>query len=227
MITVGPYTFSDTDADRTVGSHAVVWSLLTEGRDPAVVEHLAPVLTGDVAHDLPLVWDAWAAAGHAYRAAGALPQRVDGTVAALHRSDGGIPKTAVESVEVGWRGVVGDRQASRTHHGRPWQALCLWSTEVIDGFRSDGHPLAPGLAGENITVTGLPWPEVRPGVHIRVGGVLCCISSYAIPCKQNTGWFIDGQFMLMHHDRGPVSRVYATVVEPGHIRVGDPAVLEP
>jgi MOSC domain-containing protein YiiM len=133
----------------------------------------------------------------------------------------------VAEVEVDWRGVVGDRQASRTHHGRPWQALCLWSTEVIAGFRSEGHPIAPGLAGENVTVTGLPWAEVRPGVRLRVGEVLCCVSSYAIPCKQNTGWFKDGDFMVMHHDRGPVSRVYATVLEPGRIRVGDAAVLEP
>jgi len=224
---IGPYTFSDTDADRTVGNHDIVWRLLTQGRDPSVVEHLRPALTGNVAVDLPLVWQAWHDAGHAYRAAGALPSRTDGVVAALHRSDGGLPKTAVDAVEVGWRGVSGDRQASRMHHGRPWQALCLWSTEVIEAFRADGHPLAPGLAGENITVTGLPWPEVRPGVHVRVGEVLCCISSYAIPCKQNTAWFKDGQFMLMHHDRGPVSRVYATVVEPGSIRVGEPAILEP
>lgn len=227
MHRIGPYQFTETDAQRTVGSHTTVWDLLTEGRDPTVVEHLLPTLSGELAHDLPLVWAAWEAAGHAYRAAGALPPRTEGSVAALHRSDGGLPKTAVPEVDVDWRGVVGDRQASRTHHGRPWQALCLWSTEVIGQFRADGHPIAPGLAGENITVTGLPWAEVRPGVRLRVGEVLCCISSYAIPCKQNTGWFIDGDFMVMHHDRGPVSRVYATVVEPGRIRVGDAAVLEP
>jgi MOSC domain-containing protein YiiM len=31
----------------------------------------------------------------------------------------------------------------------------------------------------------------------------------------------------MHHDRGPVSRVYASVLEPGRITVGDAATLEP
>jgi hypothetical protein len=31
----------------------------------------------------------------------------------------------------------------------------------------------------------------------------------------------------MHHERGPVSRVYATVLQPGVIAVGDAAVLEP
>jgi MOSC domain-containing protein YiiM len=113
------------------------------------------------------------------------------------------------------------------HHGRPWQALCLWSLEVIDAFQAAGHPIAPGLAGENITVSGLHWPDVRPGVRIQIGEVLCEISSYAIPCSQNSGWFLDGEFTLMHHDRGPVSRVYATVLEPGRIATGDAAILEP
>ena len=31
----------------------------------------------------------------------------------------------------------------------------------------------------------------------------------------------------MHHERGPVSRIYARVLEPGEISVGDDAVLEP
>jgi MOSC domain-containing protein YiiM len=123
--------------------------------------------------------------------------------------------------------MAGDRQATRVHHGRPWQALCIWSSEVIDDFRRAGHPLAPGLAGENITICGLPWPEVRAGVRLRVGGVLCEVSAYALPCKSNTRWFIDGDYTVMHHELGPVSRVYATVLEPGVITTGDPAILEP
>jgi hypothetical protein len=31
----------------------------------------------------------------------------------------------------------------------------------------------------------------------------------------------------MHHERGPVSRVYATVLSGGEVRTGDPVVLEP
>jgi hypothetical protein len=57
--------------------------------------------------------------------------------------------------------------------------------------------------------------------------VLCVVSAYAIPCTHNRAWFIDGDFELMHHDRGPVSRVYATVLEPGSIATGESAVLEP
>ena len=227
MHTVGPYTFTDQDAQRTVAAHPIVWGLLADGRDASVLEPLAPVITGRLDEDLVAVWTAWQAAGPALRAAGQLPGTATGRVVQLNVSDGGLPKLPVPRAAIGWRGMEGDRQATRQHHGRPFQALCLWSQEVIDAFRADGHPLAPGLAGENVTVRGLPWPDVRPGVRLRVGTALCEVSAYAIPCSQNKAWFTDGRFDLMHHDRGPVSRVYATVLEPGEVATGDAVVLEP
>jgi MOSC domain-containing protein YiiM len=53
------------------------------------------------------------------------------------------------------------------------------------------------------------------------------VSAYAFPCKQNAAWFRDGNFMAMWAGNGPVSRLYATVLQPGRITTGDPAVLEP
>jgi len=96
---------------------------------------------------------------------------------------------------------------------------------VIDAFAAAGHPIAAGSAGENITLRGLDWALVRPGTRLRIGGVLCEISSWALPCKKNARGFTGGDFMVMHHDRGPVSRAYATVLEPGSIHVGDTAEL--
>ncbi len=227
MHSIGPYTFTEADARNTVRHLDDVWTLYAHGRDTASLEPLYPTLTGELDTDLRRVWAAWTAAGPALRAAGQLPARAVGTVAHLSLSDGGLPKTAVDSVDVTWSGVVGDRQATRNHHGRPWQALCLWSTEVIDAFHAEGHPIAPGLAGENITLTGLAWPDVRAGVRLRIGEVLCEISAYALPCFQNKPWFKGGEFNVMRHDRGDVSRVYATVLEPGSITVGQSAILEP
>ncbi len=227
MHSIGPYTFTETDARRTVGNLDEVWALYAKGRDATVLDSLYPTLTGDLGTDVQRVWAAWTAAGPALRAAGQMPARAKGTVAQLNLSRGGLPKSPVERVDVGWRGVVGDRQATRVHHGRPWQALCLWSTEVIDAFRAAGHPIAPGLAGENITLSGLPWQDVRAGVRLRIGDVLCEISAYALPCFQNKPWFKDGEFEVMNHEQGDVSRVYATVLERGSIAVGQPAVLEP
>lgn len=162
------------------------------------------------------------------RSAGALPVRASGWVAHLHRSDGGVPKTPVDAVDIDLGGVVGDRQATRRHHGRPWQALCLWSAEVIAHLAAEGHPIEHGFAGENVTVSGLDWSTIRSGVRLLLGSdVLAQVSLFALPCASNAAWFVDREFLRMHHDRGPVSRVYATVLQAGRVRVGDTVVLEP
>jgi len=205
-----------------------IFNLYAQGRKAEVIEHLRPSQpTGNLDVDLAAVWSAWTSAGPAMRAAGQLPARSEGVVEQLSVSSGGLPKLPIDPAEVTWKGMVGDRQATRQHHGRPWQALCIWSSDVIDAFRADGHPLAAGRAGENITIRGLPWSEVRAGVRLQIGSVLCEVSCYALPCRTKKPWFIDGNFNLMHHERGPVSRVYATVLKPGMITVGDVAILEP
>jgi MOSC domain-containing protein YiiM len=162
------------------------------------------------------------------RDAGTLPARAEGRVAQLSTSPGGVPKQRVEQVEVGVRGIVGDGQAHRRHHGRAWQALCLWSVEVIDLLRVEGHPIAPGAAGENVTIAGLDWADVRSGVRLALGDdVLAEVTVFALPCESNARWFRHGEFERMHHLRGPVSRVYARVLGGGTIREGDAVVLEP
>lgn len=240
MIEIGAHRFTVGDARRTLGPFDDLWSEAVGGRDPSLVAHLrVPVdraLAGldpatapvdALIEPLYLAWNALLAIGPTLRSAGVLPSRSTGIVAVLARGSGGVPKNQVEQVDVDFSGVVGDTQRTRQHHGRPFQALCLWSTEVIDSLREAGHPIAPSLAGENITLTGLPWADVVPGVRMQIGTVLCEISGIATPCRQNAPWFLDGDFRAMSDERGAVSRMYATVLGPGTITVGDEAVLEP
>lgn len=238
MTAIGPYQFSATDQERTLALGRTLFDLLPGGFPPdpagpaapfrsraeAALDQIAPV---DPAAALGALWLEWRGAMVALRDAGTYGPRTQGEAVALFRSRGGVPKLPVQEFTVGWGGVDGDRQADRENHGRPWQALCIWSSEVIEAFAGAGHPLAPGLAGENITVSGLPWERVVPGAQLRIGGVLAEVSAYAVPCRKNAGWFTDGRFDAMHHRHGPVSRVYATVLEPGAISSGDPAVMEP
>jgi MOSC domain len=227
MRTVGPYTFSEHDARRTIDHLDDLWGFLVERRDPSAIAHLSPRLVGDLDHDLAAAWRALLAAGSALRVAGQLPTTARGEVAGLFRSDGGVPKTGADHVDVTFGGVTGDRQGNRKHHGSPFQALCIWSADVIDSLAAQGHPIAYGSAGENITVRGLPWDDVRPGVRLAIGGVVCDVSSYAVPCRHNARWFSDGNYRRIAHEAGPVARVYATVIEQGSISLGDPAILEP
>lgn len=151
-----------------------------------------------------------------------------GVISHLAASDGGIPKTLVDTAEVGRRGLLADRQATRQHHGRPWQALCLWSTEVIQELAGLGNPIGPGHAGENLTISGLDWGALHGGQVLRVGDVVCQLSSQAIPCAKNNRWFTDGNAQQIHHERRPAwTRWYASVLEPGTIEVGDPVTIEP
>lgn len=222
QVVVGPYVFSGTDVRRTL--HHADDLLVAHGASPdrrRRVEGAIRELEPDAA--IRAVWPELLSA----RGDRALPDRAVGRVDRLSRSDGGVPKHWVDDVRVGFRGVDGDRQATRAHHGRPWQALCLWSREVIDALAAEGHPIAPGAAGENITMTGIPWEDVTAGVRLRIGEVLCQVSAFAVPCRQNARWFIDGRFGRIHHSNGPISRVYATVIEPGAIRSDDIVVLEP
>lgn len=144
----------------------------------------------------------------------------DGTVASLQASKG-LPKKTIETADIGWRGIRGDVRRARAHHGRPWQALCLWSTDALDTLRDEGHPIGPGCAGENITVSGIPAGAFRPGARFRIGSVEGFLTSYTIPCSKISGWFSDGDSQRIHFERGDESRIYAMVSVPGSISVGD------
>jgi MOSC domain-containing protein YiiM len=166
--------------------------------------------------------------GRGLHALGAGAPTQVGSVAQLSVSGGGVPKSPVDEADVGHRGLAGDRQASRKHHGRPLQALCLWSSEVIAALQAEGHPIEAGSAGENVTLSGLDWWTIRPGVQLRIGEVLAEVSAYATPCKKNARWFADGEFNRVLHDRHPGwSRAYAWVRQPGRVRTGDEVVVEP
>jgi len=152
-----------------------------------------------------------------------------GTVAQLNVSGGGVPKTPVDQLEVNAAGVVGDHQDDRIHHGRPFQALCLYGLDVIEALQAEGHPVFPGAAGENVTIAGIDGKSLRPGTVVAIGDELRIeLSAYAIPCKKNAAWFVDGDFRRMLHDLHPGwSRIYATVLHPGTVRTGDAVIVEP
>lgn len=153
-------------------------------------------------------------------ALGAGPQ-LAGTVAQVNSSGGGVPKLPLERAGVGGSGLEGDVQKERKHHGRPFQALSLWSAEVIERLQADGHPIGFGSAGENLTVRGIDWAALRPGTLLRIGDVLAEISFPATPCLKQARWFSDGDFKRIHYDRNPhLTRWYAWVREPGTIAAG-------
>lgn len=205
------------------------WALLTAGVPPEVVAQLPSVTPGAAtAEDLQAALATLSRAGREVHAQGYGAPPGTGSVAGIFVSDGGVPKLAVPAAQVDEGGVAGDRQAKRQYHGRVWQALSLWSAQVVAQLQAEGHPIVPGAAGENLSLDGLSWPALRPGVRLRVGEVLAEVSMPVTPCRQIASCFADRKPWRIGHQRGiGVTRWYATVVEPGRIAVGDTVVVEP
>ena len=146
-----------------------------------------------------------------------------GSIHQLSASNGGVPKRPLEHARALIGGLEGDAQTDRKHHGGPERALCLFALEQIEEMAAEGHPIAPGLAGENVTISGLDWSLVVPGARLRLGGeVLVEVTNYTAPCFKNAAWFADGDFNRMNQKTHPgCSRVYARVLEEGLLRPGD------
>jgi MOSC domain-containing protein YiiM len=167
------------------------------------------------------------AGGRALHALGAGAPHQVGTLVRINAGGGGVPKAAVPNATIDGNGVVGDAQADRVHHGAPLQALCVWSADVQDALNAEGHSLFPGAAGENLTLRGIDWTTIRPGVRLTIGPVVAEISAFAVPCTKNAQWFAAGDFRRMDHVRHPGwSRAYAWVLAGGDIRPGDDVVVE-
>ncbi len=141
----------------------------------------------------------------------------------INVSSGGVPKRPVGSARVTVDGVEGDRQRDRRHHGGPERAVCLYPLELIEALRAEGHPIGPGLIGENLTVRGLDWSTVVPGAHLLVGtDVVLQITRYAGPCANIAAAFADGDYARVSHTRhAGWSRLCARVRREGPVAVGD------
>jgi MOSC domain-containing protein YiiM len=141
----------------------------------------------------------------------------------LNLSNGGVPKLAVREAVLGREGLEGDRQRDRRYHGGPDRALCLYALERVLELQAEGHPIFPGSAGENVTLVGLDWSSLAPGARLALGGeALVEIASYTTPCKVIAASFTGGDFKRISQKLRPGhSRLYARVLRPGRLAVGD------
>jgi MOSC domain-containing protein YiiM len=151
---------------------------------------------------------------------------VSGIVEAVNTSRGGVPKTPAFEARLTGHGVEGDHQNDPLHHGGPDRAVVLYSLEVIRALQAEGHPIAPGVIGENLTVSGLDWPTLVPGTVLDVGRARVQVTKYATPCRNIRGAFHDGDFMrVFQNDHPGWSRLCARVLTAGVVRPGDAVTI--
>jgi MOSC domain-containing protein YiiM len=145
-----------------------------------------------------------------------------GRLESINRSRGGVPKTSVFEALITGHGLDGDHQRDIYDHGGPIRAVVLFSLDIIHALQREGHPIAAGTTGENLTVSGIAWSSVRPGSELRIGDVQLVVTEYTTPCETIRRSFLDGDFTRISQKLHPGwSRVSARVVAGGIVRPGD------
>jgi MOSC domain-containing protein YiiM len=151
-----------------------------------------------------------------------------GILHSINVSDGGVPKRPRPHARITVSGVDGDRQEDRVSHGGPDRAVCLYALELIEALQGEGHPIVPGAIGENLTIQGLDWIDIRPGARLEIDSVLLEVTRSTTPCHKIAGAFLDGQFTRVSQKQHPGwSRYYARVLREGLVTTGDRVVLVP
>jgi MOSC domain-containing protein YiiM len=148
------------------------------------------------------------------------------TLHSINVSRGGVPKLPRDSAWIDRNGVEGDVQRNRRVHGGPDRAVCLYSWDLIQALQAEGHAIDAGTMGENLTIAGADWAAMRPGTRLEIGPVVLELTSFTSPCTNIEDVFADGAFVRVSQKVRPGwSRVYARVLEPGTVRVGDAVIL--
>ena len=149
-----------------------------------------------------------------------------GRVESINVSRGGVPKTSVLEARLTERGVSGDKQVQRMFHGGPDRAVVLFSLDVIEQLQIEGHPIRVGSVGENLTISGLDWQDIVPGVELQVGEARLSVTKYVTPCATIRESCLDGAFVRISQKLHPGwSRVSARVITEGVVRPNDPVEI--
>ena len=148
---------------------------------------------------------------------------MNGRVASVNISKGGVPKLPIDRAWVGTLGLDADGHES-PNHGGPIAAVCLYSVEAISRVAADGHQAFPGAYGENLTLEGIDWGQLRAGDRLSIGdeGLEIELTMYSAPCSKQARWFIDERIARISHTVHPEdSRWYARVITEGAVATGD------
>jgi len=153
----------------------------------------------------------------------------DGRILQVNVSAGGVPKLPVPAARITGDGVEGDRQREETVHGGPHRAVSILGIEAIRRVAAEGHPIAPGTTGENLTTEGFDVSGLPVGTRLAIGeGVVLELSAPTNPCRTIRHSFRDLRFGRLGMAAHPNdSRMYARVISPGTVRNGDPIRLSP
>ena len=114
-------------------------------------------------------------------------------------------------------GIEGDA------HGGNWhRQVSLLSADKIAAFNARGANVQPGAFGENLVVEGFDFRALPVGTLLRCGDVLLEMTQIGKECHRHCEIFKRMGECIM-----PTQGVFARVLEPGEIRVGDEMEIQP
>ena len=117
--------------------------------------------------------------------------------------------------KVEW-GIVGDA------HGGNWhRQVSLLSADKIKAFNARGADVKPGAFGENLVVEGIDFRSLPVGTLLRCGSVLLEMTQIGKECHNHCEIYKKMGECIM-----PREGVFARVLVPGEIAVGDEMTLE-
>ena len=130
----------------------------------------------------------------------------------------GIQKQDVNAgyFSVDW-GIDGDAHAGHWH-----RQVSLLSADKIAAFNEKGAGVVPGAFGENLVVEGFDFRALPVGTLLRCGDVLLEMTQIGKECHSHCEIYKKMGDCIM-----PREGVFARVLEPGEIHVGDEMVIEP
>jgi MOSC domain-containing protein YiiM len=140
--------------------------------------------------------------------------------------DGPVAVTVPGPRGTGEVGIAGDRVRDVKHHGGPDHAVYAYAREDLDSWAAElGRDLPGGIFGENLTTAGLDVSGALIGERWRIADVLLEVTVPRIPCGTVQGWMAEAGWIKRFTERA-LPGTYLRVIEPGHIRAGDPIIAE-
>lgn len=129
----------------------------------------------------------------------------------------GLQKSDVKSAyfTTEW-GIDGDAHAGKWH-----RQISLLSADKIAAFNEKGANVIPGAFGENLVVEGFDFRSLPVGTLLRCGDVLLEMTQIGKQCHSHCEIYKKMGDCIM-----PREGVFARVIEPGTITVGDEMVIE-
>lgn len=139
----------------------------------------------------------------------------------------GIFKHPVEhAVEVKSLGITGDRVLDTRHHGGVDQAIYLYREEdYVFWAQQLSREVSPGMFGENLTIAGLPSPELNVGDRLKLPNLLLEITAPRIPCSTLAARMGDPGFAKAFV-KAERPGFYVRVIQTGTVQAGDAVELQ-